>query len=1096
MPPSSSSRPARINPHEANQIYQPLDPQFQTQADSNNAPLRSISDQHMQQRLEYLQQQYKDSLAAGTFDTNSQSNQPQTPTTSGGFAQGNAVRPNYLSMPQSQRDYGHNTSRQGGYQIAPDGSEHYIPAGSTLYINTAQDIDMRNRLFVTANQGRSLTQRHHHNAANRAVPNMPGHRSTAPDLTPGLQVPQPFTQGPVQNSRSTQPGSQFLSLSQTPNHQEAGPLSGPGYPVPHLAQTQPVPSSARSQYVPAPEQQQNAPTPAQHQTAQPYVRGQGRFPFKPVPAHTRPPRVPEALSTQPAPALHLASRRIQAQEQPQQGVFQTQQNTGAWDRPVSQVPRPAPVLTNGMIQQAIREGNRSRTDFQAQLQREEERMERNRAWLRNSQNIQGQLQALDRSISSTSQRQQAQQQPRQQAQLPQQQTQRDGRLQAQRAYVNAPGASAMPLAGSSSLFPGLSKDFKAPPLPAQDSPSTFKPMFGMFSTSVPSTKQQLRPGSSASIPLTQGTPAATDTTQRRKRAAPKSPMDQSKPPPTKLKSRPSTSDDPLASQARSRKASERRMSMEATKRGADHIDLTGTGPIISEKPEELTSAGHATSADRNYTATMDQIRRRAVDEEKAAAQEPVQMKELVDLTGSSPVPEGDLSFEFQSAPGPAPASTPELQADFDALFGPGTFDFGSSSRSSLFDDTRNSPVFSENDALFYSRAAMEALSSSGFGGVKESIPRMMNDAGPSTWNDHGPPAATIDPRVLEVPTPKPIKMVYLKVDKRLLARLGLPSLIVRLKYRSHYVMAQRLRVGLTLMPEYQLPKVRFPEILTFTPANGFHKEQGFGGVRSGPTKATQPGIHLNDIEGPAVREAMVNFPSTYHRSLHEVHPSENPASHTLHRNVYAPIHAASLGLPVSAEHAAALAKVRSPDYDYSFSENDGVDAPLPNDAARKLCTVDPDGSLRAPEVPWNEARADLEFRLQQAEAPEIRVNHNDVVFDAVSAKRSGEELVTAIRRIDAHIAPGVDIRKEGVETDRREDMVFTDWVQDWVFEEDEVVDEGKKKQVSKKDVGESAESKHERIDEQFRCMDLASFEIDGMVEDTFPSLSEGLDPDF
>jgi hypothetical protein len=738
-----------------------------------------------------------------------------------------------------------------------------------------------------------------------------------------------------------------------------------------------------------------------------------------------------------------------------------------------------------MIQQAIREGNRSKTDIQAQLQREEERMERNRAWLRNSQNIQGQLQELDRSLASTSQRQQAQQQPRQQVQQPQQQAQRDGRLQAQQAYVNAPGASAMPLAGSSPLFPGLSKDFKAPPLPAQDSPSTFKPMFGMFPTSVASTKQQLQPGSSASIPLTQETPAATDATQRRKRAAPKSPMDQAKPPPTKLKSRPSTSDDPLAPQPRNRKASERRMSIEATKRGADHIDLTGTGPIISEKPEELTSAGHATSADRNYTATMDQIRRRAVDEEKTAAQEPVQMNELVDLTSSSPVPEGDLSFEFLSAPSPAPASTPELQADFDALFGPGTFDFGSSS-----------PSFSENDALFYSSAAMEALSSPGFGGVKESIPRMMNDAGLNAWNDHSPAAATVDPRVLGVPTPNPIKMVYLKVDKRLLARLGLPSLIVRLKYRSPSVMAQRLRVGLALMPEYQLLDVRFPEILTFTPADVLHKGRGFGDVRSGPTKATQPGIHLSDIEGPAVREAMVNFPSTYHKSLHEVHPNKNPASYTLHRNVYDPIHAASLGLPVSAEHAAAMAKVRSPDYDYSFSENDGVDAPLPNDAARKLCTVDPGGNMRAPEVPWDEARAGLEFLLQQAEAPEIRVNHNDVVFDAVSAKRREQELVTAIRRIDTHMATVVDPREEGVKTDGSKNVVFADWVQDWVFEEDEAVDEAEKKQGLEKDVRESAEFKQEGIDEQFRCMDLASFEIDGMVEDTFPSLSEGLDPDF
>jgi hypothetical protein len=740
-----------------------------------------------------------------------------------------------------------------------------------------------------------------------------------------------------------------------------------------------------------------------------------------------------------------------------------------------------------MIQQVIRDGNRSRADFQAQLQQEEERVEQNRAWLRNSQNIQGQLQALDRSLSDSSQRQQFQQ--------PQQQSQRDGRLQAQQAYVNSPGASAMSLPASTPLFPGLSKDFKAPSLPAQDSSSTFKPMFGMFPKSAASTEQQFQPESSASIPLAQKTLAATDSTQRRKRAAPKSPMDQSKPPPIKLKSRPSTGDDPLAPQPRNRKASERRMSMEATKRGADHIDLTGTGPIISEKPEELTSAGHATSADREYTATMDQIRRRALDEEKAAAQEPVQMNELVDLTSSSPVPEGDLSFEFLSAPSPAPASTPELQADFDALFGPGTFDFGSSSRSGLFDDTRSSPSFSENDALFYSSAAMEALSSPDFGGIKERIPRL-NNAGLNAWNDNSPAAATIDPRFIDVSTSKPIKMVYLKVDKKLLARLGLPSLIVRLKYKSPSVIAQPLRVGLALMPEFQLPNVRFPDILTFTPADGFHKGHGFDGVCSGPTKATQPGIHLSDIEGPAIREAMVNFPSTYHKSPHEVHPNKNPASHTLHRNVYAPIHAASLGLPVSAAHAAALAKVRSPDYDYSFSENDGIDAPLPNDAARKLCTVDPDGSLRAPKLPWDDARADLEFLLQQAEAPDIRVNHNDVVFDAISAKCRGQELVTAIRRIDTHMATGVDPREEGVKTDGSENVVFADWLQDWVFESDDAVDEAEKKQGLKKDVGESAESKQEGIDEQFRCMDLASFEIDGMVEDTFPSLSEGLDPDF
>jgi hypothetical protein len=188
--------------------------------------------------------------------------------------------------------------------------------------------------------------------------------------------------------------------------------------------------------------------------------------------------------------------------------------------------------------------------------------------------------------------------------------------------------------------------------------------------------------------------------------------------------------------------------------------------------------------------------------------------------------------------------------------------------------------------------------------------------------------------------------------------------------------------------------------------------------------------------------------------------------------------------------------VRSPDYDYSFSENDGVDAPLPNDAARKLCTVDPDGSLRAPQLPWDEARANLEFLLQQAEAPEIRVNHNDVVFDTISAKCRGQELVTAIRRIDTHMATGVDSREEGVKTDGSENVVFAEWLQDWVFESDDAVDEAEKKQGLKKDVGESAESKQEGIDEQFRCMDPASFEIDGMVEDTFPSLSEGLDPDF
>jgi hypothetical protein len=796
--------------------------------------------------------------------------------------------------------------------------------------------------------------------------------------------------------------------------------------------------------------------------------------------------------------MYLASRRTQAQQQTQQNVLQTQQNTGAWNRPVSQLPRPAPVLTNGVIQQVIRDGHRSRANFQAQLQaeREEERVEQNRAWLQNSQNIQGQLQTLNRSLASTSQRQQTQQQPRQQVQQLQQQIQRDGRLQAQQAYVNAPGASAMPLPVSTPLFPGLSKDFKAPPLPAQDSPSTLKPIFPMFPKSAASTKQQFQPESSVSIPLAQEILAATGSTRRRKRAAPKSPMDQSKPPPTKLKSRPSTGDDPLAFQPRNRKASERRMSMEATKRGADHIDLTGAGSVISEKPEELTSAGHATSADREYTARMDLIRRRALETEKAAAQEPIQMNELVDLTSSSPVPEGDLSFEFLSAPSPAPATTPEMQADFDALFGPGVFDFGSSSRSGLFDDTRISPAFDENDALFYSSAAVEALSSPGFGAVKERIPTMMSDAELNAWNDDSPVAATIDPRVLDVSTLKPIKMVYLKVNKRLLARLGLPSLIVRLKYKLPSVITQPLRVGLALMPEFQLPNVRFPNFLTFTPADGFHTGYGFDGVHPERSNATQTGIHLDDIEGPTVREAMVNFLSTYHKSLREIHPNKNPASQTLHRNVYAPIHPASLGLPVSAAHAAALTKVRSPDYDYSFSENDGVDAPLPNDAARKLCTVDPDGSLRAPKLPWDDARADLEFLLQQAEAPEIRVNHNYVVFDADNVKRHGQELAMAIRRIDTRIATGVDPREEGVETDGSEDVVFTDWLQDWVFEADDAAEEAEKKQVLKKDVGESAESKHERIDEQFRCMDLASFEIDGMVEDFFPSLAEGLDPDF
>jgi hypothetical protein len=147
-------------------------------------------------------------------------------------------------------------------------------------------------------------------------------------------------------------------------------------------------------------------------------------------------------------------------------------------------------------------------------------------------------------------------------------------------------------------------------------------------------------------------------------------------------------------------------------------------------------------------------------------------------------------------------------------------------------------------------------------------------------------------------------------------------------------------------------------------------------------------------------------------------------------------------------------------------------------------------------LPWDDARADLEFLLQQAEAPEIRVNHNYVVFDADNVKRHGQELAMAIRRIDTRIATGVDPREEGVETDGSEDVVFTDWLQDWVFEADDAAEEAEKKQVLKKDVGESAESKHERIDEQFRCMDLASFEIDGMVEDFFPSLAEGLDPDF
>jgi hypothetical protein len=798
--------------------------------------------------------------------------------------------------------------------------------------------------------------------------------------------------------------------------------------------------------------------------------------------------------------------RTQAQQNPQQTHqpgSQTQQHTEAWNRSIAQVQQPQPALTAGIIQQVIQDGHRRRANFQAQLLTERE--EQNHIWQQSSRDIDGQSDMLERSLINAPQRQQTQQVSHQQLQQPQNQAQQDGHVQVQQGHVNEPGANAMPIPMFKPFFHGLSKDLEAPPLAARDSPSTFEPMFPMFSKSAPNNASHTQSGGLVSILPAEDDVIAANSTRRRKRAAPKEPSEGS---PTETNTVLSTGDDPLPFQQHKRRTSERKMSIEAAKRGVNHIDLTGAAPAIPEKPEELNSAGHATSADPAYTAKMDVIRRRAFASEQAVTQEPTAMIE--DANSSSAVVPGQvygLALAFGSASSPAPATMPEMHSDFSILFSSGDRNLGSSPFLDSFDGAGGAPAIADNSGILDPIAFADIFNGAAPETIHHTMLQTVDDAEIEVPDDASPEDAAVGSQGFDSSMTKLSKTVSLKVDKEFLASLEPRSLIVRLRYKLPPIAPQSLRVGFILIPDYQPAGLQFPDFQTsILPNQLLTGNEGVSTFDSDAGhvvgyNAMQDGVHMGDVESPAVRDAMNNFLSNYRQNRWQGLPSMDPGSQTLHRTPYNPVHVESLGLPSSPAHADAMTRVRGPDYDFSFSENDGVDAPLPNEESRRLCETYLDGSLRAPNMPYDEMRANLEFELRQAEATEFGINHNDVVFDAFGSQCLSQEL--AIFNIDARINTGVNASRLGVNIDGSEDVVLSDWLQDWVLENDNSGDEkvGHEEEQTEErmegQVGGSMEVMDgeflEGMDMSFAGLDLDGMDTSGPVEEWFPELFEGLD---
>ena len=997
-----------------------------------------------------------------------------------------------------------NTTRQG-YQIRPGGSEHYIPTGAMPNVHSSHGYEQH------ANRVRHL-----------ADANVPGQGSVVPvPAQARLQIP-PFHQ--YSNNSSAQSGNPFVpnpsARLPTTNAQQGAPFLSPAYPSP-------VPSSSVVHALP----------PTRNQVAQPYVRGQGRFPFKPVPAHTRLPRISEDLTTSveslkrkpPHPArAPQDSQQTQQHRKPtqkrgkptQQRENQAPRHTDAWDHPIAQVQLPQSALTVEDVYRVMQEQNRRRADPKAQPRTEKAAPKRVRK--QSLQRTETQRDVPPKPLPDPPQRQptqQVQQNARQQIQQPQQQAQHYGHVQVQQANdASKPAACATPVSRFKRFFQGLAKNFEAPSLPAKDGPSIFEPMFPMFSRSSQSSAQHdqtenltsnqpedlapNQPETLTSNPPVQNAIIA-DVCDRCLK--PVTSEDETEEPDTDVTMVDATPHVPEHECT----TSDRRMSVEAHNRGVDHIDLTGAAPVISDEPEELSSAGHATAADHQYTAAMDEIRRNATASTQLVTQEPAEMIEDTGDRNDIHAPPTESGLALTSVPNPASATTPELQSDFNFSVGSDGLDFGASPFADYFDGAGGAPTFADNSGILHPSAFAEVLGSPipmGAGNTASDAPGnvVAGDSAPQDF-DSSPP--------------EPSRVVHLKVNRKFLESLEQRSLIVRLRFKPGPASPQSLRVGLFLLPEYRAPYLPISDFQLFDlePPSFQTSEISERSAMEYPARSdivsdsgrtversATPGIvRRENIAISTVRDTLYNFATKYHQHPRPASPDSDEDSQNLHRTPYNPIHSASLGLPANLRHAAAMAKVRGPDFDFSFSENEGVDAPLPDDEARRLCTVDPDGSLRAPDMPFDEMRANLEFELKQAEAVDVGVNHNDVVFDIPSSRDIARE--PAISNIDAHINIGMNAT-EDVTMDGMEDAVLSNWLQDWVLKTDssDEAQMGCRMDCGVDSPMESTAKAHlSSIDTSLAGMelggvdslglDLVDFDCAGPVDEWFPDLFQGLD---
>lgn len=141
--------------------------------------------------------------------------------------------------------------------------------------------------------------------------------------------------------------------------------------------------------------------------------------------------------------------------------------------------------------------------------------------------------------------------------------------------------------------------------------------------------------------------------------------------------------------------------------------------------------------------------------------------------------------------------------------------------------------------------------------------------------------------------------------------------------------------------------------------------------------ALRSGITMSDIEkGTRIRDAMSNYVSAHtttssETTLQITAPSSTKPLYTAHNsnNTMDSAHAAALGLPLNFNMRPVLDKVRHKRYD-GYPTFSGTNGPCVDEAAVKhICTVDPDGSLRAPEdTTLSETRARLLWELMNCTA--------------------------------------------------------------------------------------------------------------------------------